>query len=81
MAKPSTRRRWEPEEEASIRELVAELGTTRAGEDGGGDSEDPERPPTGSVLKRSAQDPAHKKGVQRILHKKELRGSRIFLLA
>ena len=37
---------------------------------GGGDSEDPERPPTGSVLKRSGQDPAHKKGVQRILRKK-----------
>ena len=28
------RQRWEPEEEASIRELVAELGTTRAGKGG-----------------------------------------------
>ena len=27
-------KRWEPEEEASIRELVAKLGTTRAGKDG-----------------------------------------------
>ena len=33
-AKVAKVKRWEPEEEASIREFVAELGTTRAGKGG-----------------------------------------------